>query len=119
MVESSLVPWLARGWLRSQEGQKRYVPGLDVIGKDMQTLAPGVPVHWNDPVTYKGKDVIAVARLDYPEIVIAPRLFRQVDWWIRRILSHELGHMVTDSLDEDEVRVWQAERYGDLVTAPV
>lgn len=106
------LTWLLLGYLWSADGTKiTYVHGLEQIAYDIERF--GASVWWAD----EREPRAAYCRWRERRIVLAPWLHQADGWYVRYVLSEELAHSVVGP-DEQRARLWQTERYGELVTAP-
>lgn len=94
------------GYLRSPSGKLRYIRGLDTIMAD----AVSAQAH----LLWYASGHIACCDWRRRVILLDPWLWRHKVWVVRLVVSHELGHCVVGPNDA-RVRLWQEQRYGDLI----
>ena len=98
----------AEGYLRSQDGRLRHIPGLERIARD--TLYAGVRVTWGTPRNERAGCAYLLRRL----IVLAPWVFDRPGYIVRDVWSHELGHCMVGRCCA-RARQWQEGSYGPML----
>jgi hypothetical protein len=104
---------LARaGLLELPDGRLLSVVELERIAADIDHYT--VRMLWADVPDNK----LGHCHRESRTILIDPEIWTLSCWDIRAVITHELGHVVVGS-DDQEVRAWQIRRYGDLVIEPM